>query len=330
MKLPQPCGPVSRRVTDVLRAEPPAPRGAVLGDEPILADRDTQLGLWILYELSYRGFDDVDPSLEWDPGVVGMRGDIERRFERELREATRERLADAPVVDDVGDQVLALARENDGPRLSAYLRRQATVDQMRDYLRERSVQQLKESDPQSFLLPRLTGAAKVALAELQYDEYGAGRPERLHQTLYARALTSAGLDAAYGAYVEEVSGISLASANLMSLFALNRRLLGAALGHFAAFEASSSLPSRRVASGIERLELGEEVAAYFLEHVEADAVHEQIAARDVCGSYVAEDPARRDDVLFGAACLLHVDALFGAELLGRWESAADASAGVAS
>jgi len=330
MKLPQPCGPVSRRVTDVLRADPPAPRGAVLGDEPMLADRDTQLGLWILYELSYRGFDDVDPAREWDPRVVAMRVDIERRFERELREATRERLAEVPDLDDIGDQVLAVARGEGGPRLSAYLRRQATADQMRDYLRERSVQQLKESDPQSFLLPRLTGAAKVALAELQYDEYGAGRPERLHQTLYARALAAAGLDATYGAYVEEVSGISLTSANLMSLFALNRRLLGAALGHFATFEASSSLPSRRVASGIDRLELGEEVAAYFLEHVEADAVHEQIAARDVCGSYVAEDPARRADVLFGAVSLLHVDALFAAELLGRWESAAGSPAEVAS
>ncbi|HET9841182.1 MAG TPA: iron-containing redox enzyme family protein [Nocardioides sp.] len=331
MKLPQPCGPVSRRVTDVLRADPPAPRGAVLGDEPMLADPDTQLGLWILYELAYRGFDDVDPSREWDPGVVGMRADIEHRFEGELREATRERLADVPDREDVGDQVLALAREDDGPRFSAYLRRDATADQMRDYLRERSVQQLKESDPQSFLLPRLIGAAKVALAELQYDEYGAGRPDRLHQTLYARALAAAGLDATYGAYVEEVSGISLASANVMSLFSFNRRLLGAALGHFAAFEASSSQPSRRVASGIERLELGDEVAAYFLEHVEADAVHEQVAARDVCGAYVADDPARRDDVLFGATCLLHLDALFAAELLGRWESpAANPTVGVAS
>jgi hypothetical protein len=296
----------------------------------MLADRDTQLGLWILYELSYRGFDDVDPAREWDPRVVTMRVAIEGRFERELREATRERLAEVPDLDDIGDQVLAVARGDGGPRLSAYLRRQATAEQMRDYLRERSVQQLKESDPQSFLLPRLTGAAKVALAELQYDEYGAGRPERLHQTLYARALTAAGLDATYGAYVEEVSGISLASANLMSLFALNRRLLGAALGHFATFEASSSLPSRRVASGIDRLELGEEVATYFLEHVEADAVHEQIAARDVCGSYVAEDPARRADVLFGAVSLLQVDALFAAELLGRWESAAGSPAEVAS
>jgi hypothetical protein len=275
----------------------------------------------MLYELAYRGFDDVDPGREWAPAAVAMRSDIERLFEGELRRVTRERLSVVPQVDDVGDLLLALARDDDGPRLSSYLRRDATTDQLRDYLRERSVQQLKESDPQSFFLPRLTGAAKVALAELQYDEYGAGRPDKLHQTMFARALEGAGLDPTYGAYAGEVSAISLASANVMSLFALNRRLLGAGLGHFAAFEATSSMPSRMVASGIERLGLGESVAAYFHEHVEADAVHEQVAAREICAAYVSEDPSRRDDVLFGAACLLHLDALFGAELLERWEAA---------
>jgi pyrroloquinoline quinone (PQQ) biosynthesis protein C len=195
---------------------------------------------------------------------------------------------------------------------------------MRDYLRERSVQQLKESDPQSFLLPRLHGAAKVALAEIQYDEYGGGRPERLHQTLYARALSAAGLDDGYAAYVGEVSGTSLASTNAMSLFALNRRLLPAGLGHFAAFEASSALPSRRVASGIERLGMGADVAAYFHEHVEADAVHEQVAARDVCGAYVADHPDQRASVLFGAACHLYLEALSAGELLARWQTQADA------
>jgi len=56
----------------------------------------------------------------------------------------------------------------------------------------------------------------------------------------------------------------------MSLFALNRRLRGAAVGHFAAFEASSSVPSRRIAAGLERLGMPEQAALYFHEHVEAD------------------------------------------------------------
>jgi hypothetical protein len=296
----------------------------------VLADRDLQLALWVLYELSYRGFDGVDARREWDVDLISLRVLIEDRLEAELRAVTRPRVAAALARDlDVAELVLDLVQHDDGPALSAYLRRSATHEQMRDYLRERSVQQLKESDPQAFLVPRLTGAAKVALAELQYDEFGAGQPERLHQTLYARTLAAVGLDDSYGAYVDDVSGLSLASANVMSLFGLNRRLLGAGVGHFAAFEAASSVPSRRVAAGLRRLELTE-AAAYFDEHVEADAVHEQVAARDICGSLVRSDPAVLGEVVFGVACALHLDALSGAELLTRWQVASDVADEVAS
>ncbi len=243
---------------------------------------------------------------------------LEDRFEAELRAVTEERVSRALARDDdVGDLVLALVDEDEGPHLSSYLRRDATADQMRDYLRERSVQQLKESDPQAFLVPRLQGAAKVALAELQYDEFGGGRPSRLHQDMYARTLTAVGLDPAYGAYLDEVSAISLAAANVMSMFGLSRRLVAAGVGHFAAFEASSSVPSRRVSAGLDRLGLSA-AAEYFDEHVEADAVHEQIAARDICGSVVRDQPDLLGEVVFGVVCALHLDALSGAELLTRW------------
>ena len=66
--------------------------------------------------------------------------------------------------------------------------------------------------------------------------------------MYADALTAAGLDSGYGAYIDEVSALSLAAANVMSLFGLNRRLRGAAMGHLAAFEATSSVPCRRIAA----------------------------------------------------------------------------------
>ena len=39
--------------------------------------------------------------------------------------------------------------------------------------------------------------------ELQYDEYGAGDPNRLHDHLFARGMAASGLDPTYGAYVDE-------------------------------------------------------------------------------------------------------------------------------
>jgi hypothetical protein len=318
MQLPRERGPISRHVVQsLLSTQDPAPSLA-LGLSEVLDDGDVQLALWMLYELHYRGFDGVHPDREWDPGLIALRRTIERRFELELRTATRATVDDAPSEGDIGEQVLGLVAADDSPSPAAFLRRHASRDQVLDFLRERSVQQLKESDPQSFVLPRIDGPAKAALAELQYDEYGCGRGDRLHADLYAESLRAAGLDPAYGAYIDEVSALSLATANVMSLFGLSRRLRGAAMGHLAAFEASSSVPSRKIAAGIERVGLPAAVAAYFHEHVEADAVHEHVAARDICGALVSADPSLRDDVLFGAAACLHLDALCGAELLGRW------------
>jgi hypothetical protein len=292
----------------------------VLGPEPVTTDPDTQLALWIMYELHYRGFEDAAGDHEWDPELLRLRCAVERRFESELREAARPALSEVQAVADVADAVLGMVADDAGPSLASFLHRRAEREHVLEYLRQRSLQQLKESDPQSFLLPRLEGAAKVALAEIQYDELGAGRPESLHQALFVRTLEAAGLDATYGAYVDEISAVSFASANVMSLFGLNRRLRGAAAGHFAAFEATSSVPSRKVAAGLDRLGFPPEAATYFLEHVEADAVHEQVAVRDLCGSLVVQEPALREDVLFGAACVLHLDALFARELLDTWQA----------
>ena len=327
MQLPRARGPISRHVIQKLTTADGSRQAPTTDHVGILEDDDAQLALWLLYELHYRGFDGVPADLEWDTGLIALRRSLELRFELELRQAVEPALKACADDDrlDVGAQIFALVEADDGPSVATFLQREASLEQVLDLLREKSLQQLKESDPQAFVLPRLEGRAKVALAELLYDEYGAGRPAHLHQALYAEALTAAGLDPAYGAYVDEVSALSLANANVASLFALNRRLLGAAMGHFATFEATSSVPSRKIAAGIERVGLPAAVSAYFHEHVEADAVHEQIAVSDICGTLVSEQPSLRADVLFGAASCLHLEARSGRELLHRWTARMDAA-----
>jgi hypothetical protein len=168
------------------------------------------------------------------------------------------------------------------------------------------------------VLPRVDGPVKAALAELQYDEYGGGRPQRLHATLFAKALEGCDLDARYGAYLDVTPGHTLAVNNAMSLFGLHRRLRGASLGHLAAFEATSSLPCRRIAGGIRRLGLPDEVWEYFDEHVEADAVHEQVALRSICGGLLEAEPELREDVLTGAATCALLDAVVAERVLDAW------------
>ena len=45
---------------------------------------------------------------------------------------------------------------------------------------------------------------KAALIEIQADEYGGGRAERMHAALFARAMDALGLDSRYGAYVDHL------------------------------------------------------------------------------------------------------------------------------
>ena len=325
--LPRPRGDLSDRVVDALlgggpvgdlsRAHAAARR---LDREPdVVGCGDLQLALWTLYELHYRGFAGVDERLEWDPELLRLRGRLEATYERHLREATRDFVATVvQSEDELAETLFAGVEAYPFPPLSSFLQRRATPDQMREFLVTRSLYQLKEADPHSWVIPRLDGAVKVALVEVQYDEYGSGRPQRLHASMFAQTMLACGLDPSYARHVDAVPAVTLAVSNLVSLFGLNRRLRGAALGHLGAFEATSSVPSRKVAGGLRRLGFGDEAAAYYDEHVEADSVHEQVAMRDICEGLVRQSPELLEDVAFGAGACLYVDAAAASYLLSRW------------
>lgn len=284
-------------------------------------DDDLQLALWMLYELHYGGFAEVDERWEWSPACIEVRGLLEERFEDALRRVAGPLAARFQEHDDaLARTFFDVVASVDSPALTPYLQRRATQEQMREFLIHRTVYHLKEADPHAWAVPRLTGSAKVALVELLYDEYGAGRPERLHSRLFSETLEACGLDTEYGAYFDRIPAVVLAVNNAMSLFGLHRRLRAAAMGHLAAFEATSSLPARRISLGLRRLGFPETASRYYEEHVEADAVHEQVAVRSICGSLVAEDPRLLTDVAFGAATCLCLDDLAAAYLLDRWES----------
>ena len=132
-------------------------------------------------------------------------------------------------------------------------------------------------------------------------------------------MAAVGLDGRYGAYVERLPGLTLATVNLMSLYGLHRRLRGAIVGHLAAFEMTSSLPNRRYGNGLRRLGFDADATDFFDEHVEADAVHEQVASWDLAGGLAAAEPQLGGDVLWGAAVLLELEARWARRLLGAWE-----------
>jgi hypothetical protein len=349
MKLPTPRGQRSTALLQTLSTDCSAEATTDLRSEisaagPVadpLTDDDLQLALLVLYELHYRGIEGVDDRWEWHPGLLEVRGILEHGFEQALREATRMHWDPAALPsparpssngdlspEAVTQLLLDLTAPSAKPGLASYLSRRASAEQYRELLIHRSIYHLKEADPHSWAIPRLSGAVKAALVEIQADEYGGGRAEWMHAALFARSMTALGLSPRYGHYVDQVPAVTLTSVNAMSLFGLHRRWRGALVGHLAAFEMTSTRPNRLYALGLRRLGHGD-AAAYFDEHVEADAVHEQIALRDLAAGLVRQEPELAGDVVFGAAAALALDEAAAEHLLTHWSAGRSALRGPA-
>jgi hypothetical protein len=322
-------GPVSSMLLDALRGEVAdadttlhgfveSVRDAADSTENIVRDDDLQLTLFVLYGLAYGSVVDADDDWEWHPTLISARTILEKSFEHRLR-------IDVPMpelpntdAESVSRALFELTSGDSGPSLSRFFAKKATEEQLREFIVHRSIYTLKEADPHSWAIPRLQGRAKAALVEIQADEYGGGRPERVHATIFASLMRSLGLDDTYASYVDHVPAITLASMNMMSLFGLNRRLRGAVVGHLATTEMTSAIPSRQYGNGLRRLGYGPDVTLYYDEHVEADAVHEQIAGRDLAGSLAEDDPTLLADIMFGASACLTIDGWVGEHILTAW------------
>lgn len=312
--LPRPRGPLSEGIIGALCHDLPVPAPDPLVIDQIadpIADDDLQLALYVAYELHYRGFAQVDEVREWDPSVFAFRAGLEQRFETTLHELVP--VAVSPTVD-----LRTMIAAFDGPSLSGYAEREATFEQFCEFLVHRSAYQLKEADPHSWGIPRLDGRAKAALVEIQMDEYGDGVPGASHAELFADTLRAAGVDATYGAHLDRLPGITLATTNLISLLGLHRRYLPALLGHLALFEMTSVTPMGRYSQAARKFGLGDEGARFYDVHVEADAEHEVIAERDLLAPLVTADPSAGPLVNWGAAVLMAVEDRFARHLLDSW------------
>jgi hypothetical protein len=301
-------------------------RGSDPGNPPSPArcspyGEDLQLALYVLYELHYQGFEHVPDDLEWDSALLALRDAIEGRFLGALR-------ADVPV-DGIDSAQRALAELQVEPvdgsgSVSHFLRDRGGLGHLRDYAALRSLYHLKEADPHAWVIPRLHGRAKAAMVAVEFDEFGAGRADEIHAELFADLMADLELDTAYGHYVDAAPAEMLATVNLMSLFGLHRALRGALVGHFATVEVTSSPASRRLAEAMRRAGAGPAAVRFYTEHVEADAVHEQVVRHDVVEGLLEDEPGLEADVVFGIRATLYLEERFAVWLLGAWQAGSTA------
>jgi len=315
MRMPEPRGPLSGHVTEALAS----PVHRVAGHPEIgahsLTDDDLHLALYLCYELHYTATDGVDPAWEWEPSLLEFRRAMEDAFEKELIVG----VPDAEGKVDIASTLEAIAQSDSGCVLGRNLERNPSIERFKEFVMHRSAYQLKEADPHSWVIPRLGGKAKAALIEIQSDEYGGGEAKSMHAVLFRDTMRALGLDDSYGAYVGRLPGVTLAGINLMSLFGLHRRWRGAIVGHLALFEMTSTEPNRRYGNALRKLGFGRDATHFYDEHVEADAVHEAIAAHDLAGSLALEEPDIAADIEFGARCLQHLDELWCSHVIEAWE-----------
>lgn len=312
--LPEPRGPLSSAVVEALRLAPPAAPLPIL--EATAADPfggDLAVALHTCYELHYRGFDGVDETWEWDPELLRFRAALEQRFLEGLR-------TEVDGGEDVKAAVDALLVEPvPGHGVTHYLRDEADWWQLREYVALRSIYHLKEADPQLWVVPRLQGRSKAAAVAVEFDEYGGGRADRLHAQLFADMMTAMGLSPDYLTYQDDVPAASIALVNMMSMFGLHRRWRGALIGQFAVVEITSSPGSERLVKALERFGAGEATTTFYAEHIEADAVHEQLLRRDVIGDLLEREPHLAADVVFGIQATELIEDKLADQVMAAWK-----------
>ncbi|MEU3619096.1 iron-containing redox enzyme family protein [Streptomyces sp. NPDC006872] len=311
--LPSARGRISTAIIEYLRSTGPLPNSREISSAAPLGD-DLQLALYLCYELHYRGFADADADREWDPDLLKIRAALEQPFLRTLRDAATVHKLAGEALDEL------LVEPVDGTGVSHFLRDEGELWQIREYAAQRSLYHLKEADPHAWVLPRLWGRAKAGMAAVEFDEFGGGRADRVHARLFADLMADLDLNTSYGHYLDAAGAEALAVVNMMSLFGLHRALRGALVGHFAAVEIASSPGSRRLAQAMRRTGAGPAAEHFYDEHVEADAVHEQIVRREVVAGLLEEEPHLDCDVAFGVEATTYLEDRLAERLLGAWRT----------
>lgn len=325
-RLPVPRGPLTAFLCELL-AQPahrfhswPQPSDDQSIDDPASDDpiwgEDAALALYCCYELHYRGFAGVDEHWEWEPSLLTLR----RSLEEDFLARTIEVVGSPSTQGDIAAELRQLIQDSNGRSLARFAARRATATQFKELAVHRSAYQLKEADPHTWAIPRLWGAPKAALVEIQQDEYGDGVQKDMHAELFAVTLRELGLDDGYGTYLDLIPAVTLATVNLASLFGLHRRWRGALVGHLAVFEMTSVEPMGQYSAGLRRLGFNSWARLFFDTHVVADATHQFVAANKLAAGLVAQEPELADDILFGAHALMKFEAEFSRHVFECWDA----------
>lgn len=203
------------------------------------------------------------------------------------------------------------------PGLGAFLRDRATLDQLREIVAQRSLFFLKEPDPWAMVIPSLRGEAKAGLIDVLLDEYGWGRYDHMHSTVYETLMDRLGLETGYDAYLDRTSHRFLAVLNYQGMLARHRRLCRRMYGYIYLVEAESPQAMGTYLAAYDRLGVTDpDIRRFYELHVTADEDHQRVALEEMIVPVVRDEPAAAGEIARGVLGGQYLEHAFSAHLLG--------------
>ena len=313
--LPWPRGPLSATVVSALQRQP-----GTLGATPpltnldALGDDDFQLALYLCYEMNYRGL--AKAEWECDPGLLDFRTELERIFVQRLRDEIGHATVRLP--QEAVAALEELVSDAASSSLAMYLCDSGTIDQFREFCVHRSAHQQRTLDTETYVPLRRVEENEVAKGMIQFDEWGTVDAGRVRANFLAAAMTALGLDPSYGSYVEILPGVTLATANLATMFALHPHWRAALVGQLAVAELTSMESMERYRRALFRFGLGPVGRRFIESDVIVDSRRPLLARSQVVTGLLGAGPQLGADLQFGAAAAMMLEQRFGDHLLDSW------------
>ena len=249
------------------------------------------------------------PSADWrrQLAVDHEHQVIERRFLDELRSAVIEQAAAVPTTSGGFVEWFEALKDvgpGQGHPLFPWLAEQASLDEMRWYLRQEAAGEAGFDDLTAYAQVKLPTRVKLELARNYWDEMGRGNHKGMHGPMLERLVVALDLRPS----IDDTVWESLALANAMTAMATRRDFAWHAVGALGVIELTAPDRSAAVAAGLKRLGVPAKVRTYFDLHATLDVKHSQAWNAEAIGPAVAEDPLRARAIAEGALIRLNCGA----------------------
>lgn len=188
--------------------------------------------------------------------------------------------------------------------LFSWLAEEASLDEMRWYLRQEAAGEAGFDDLTAYTQVKLPVRIKLELARNYWDEMGRGTAKGMHGPMLQRLVDALAIEPA----IEGTLWESLALANAMTAMATRRDFAWHALGALGIIELTAPGRSAAVAAGLRRLGVSGKDRLYFELHATLDVRHSESWNAEAITPAVAEDPRRAVAIAEGALIRLHCGA----------------------